>query len=101
MHSDPLSSFVLWLSTAGLVLGVAGAVGLALLTKVFITINPDGTQHWGPNGMPNDLWLKRNIRLRKIQRFGMPASYLGVALGFLSQLVALWLPSLLRHASAV
>ena len=92
MLGNQISSLVLWLSTVGLAFGVAGSVGLALLTKVFIAINPDGTQSWGTNGMPNDLWLRRNIRLRRIQRFGIPLSYFGVALGFLSQLVALWLP---------
>lgn len=96
MLVNHINNVVLWLSTAGLAFGVIGSVGLALLTRVFITINADGTQSWGPNGMPNDLWLKRNIRLRRIQRFAIPLSYSGVALGFLSQLVALWLPSFVK-----
>lgn len=96
MCGDQISSLALWFSTIGLAFGIAGSVGLALLTKVFITINPDGTQSWGSNGMPNNLWLKRNILLRRIQRFGIPLSYFGVALGFLLQLLALWLPSLAR-----
>lgn len=96
MHYDQINSFLLCLSTIGLVLGFVGSVSLALLTKVFITINPDGTQSWGPKDMANDLWLKRNVRLRCIQRFVIPLSYFGVAVGFLLQLVALWLPSLTK-----
>lgn len=82
------------LNTSGLVFGFVGSLSLAFLTKVFITIKPDGTQSWGPNGMSNDTWLKRNIRFRNIQRFGIPAAYMSLGIGFLLQLVALWLPSL-------
>jgi plasmid stabilization system protein ParE len=66
----------------------------AILTKTFITINPDGSQSWGPNGIPNDVWLRRNIRIRRMQNWGVPLSYGAVGLGFVSQLVALWLPKL-------
>ena len=36
-------SWIIWLNIIGLLLGVTGAFGLALLTKVFIAIEPDGT----------------------------------------------------------
>jgi hypothetical protein len=85
---------ILWLSTVGLCFGIAGAIGLAVLTKTFITINPDGSQSWGPNGTPNDVWRMRNIRIRRMQNWGVPLSYGAVGLGFVSQLVALWLPKL-------
>ena len=92
MTGDQINSVTLWLNTIGLIFGIAGGIGLALLTKVFITINPDGTQSWGPRGISNDEWLKRNIRLRLIQRVVIPLSYLCIAVGFVSQLVALWFP---------
>ena len=84
---------VVWLNSLGLLLGISGALGLAVLTKVFITIQPDGTQHWGlPAGMTEAESRRRNIRLRKQQKFGLPASYAALALGFILQLVALWIP---------
>lgn len=93
VHYDRVGNLVLWLSTIGLVLGFLGSVGLALLTKVLVTINPDGSQSIGSTTLPPELARKRNIRLRHMQRIGIPVSYIGIALGFLSQLVALWLPS--------
>ena len=87
------SNFALWLNTTGLFLGVAGAIGLGLLTKVFITINEDGTQTWGPpTGMNNEEWKQLNVKLRRKQKVGVPVSYGAIALGFMLQLVALWLP---------
>jgi hypothetical protein len=72
MTSDQIGTLSLWLNTIGLCLGIAGEIGLALLSKSFITINPNGSQTWGPGSMPNDLWLKRNIRIRWMQRFLTP-----------------------------
>jgi len=92
MHYDRVGSLILWLSTVGLVLGFLGSVGLALLTKVLVTINPDGSQSIGSSTLPPELARKRNIHLRHMQRIGIPISYIGIALGFLSQLLALWLP---------
>lgn len=92
MQDSDLGQIILWLSTAGLSVGVGGAFGLAFLTRVFITIQPNGDQYWGPGDMPIEQWRRRNIGLRKIQKYGVPASYIGIALGFLAQLLALWLP---------
>jgi len=49
---------------------------------------------WGPNGIPNDVWRSRNIRIRRLQNWGVPLAYGAVGLGFVSQLVALWFPKL-------
>jgi ABC-type lipoprotein release transport system permease subunit len=90
-------NWINWLNTVGLLLGVIGAFGLALLTKVFITIQPDGTQLWGtPEGMSNDEWLLRNKVLRIKQKYGLPFSYCVLAFGFLLQLLALWIPVLIE-----
>lgn len=87
-----MENLIAWLSTAGLSLGAIGAFGLALLTKVFITINPDGTQSWGPpHGVDNGDWQRRNRRLRVKQKYGLPLSYCALATGFVLQLIALWL----------
>lgn len=64
MQDSDLGQLILWLSTIGLALGVGGAIGLAFLTRVFITIKPDGNQYWGPGDMPIEQWRRRNIRLR-------------------------------------
>jgi hypothetical protein len=90
-----MNAVALWLNTIGLALGVTGAFGLAMLTKTFIVINPDGSQRWGrPPEMQNDVWLKRNIKIRRMQTWGIPLSYGGIGLGFVLQLVALWSPKL-------
>lgn len=86
---------VILLNTAGLSLGVLGAIGLALLSKVLIRIEPDGHQVFGPpDGMENEEWLRRNRRLRFKQKYGFPLSYCAIAVGFLCQIFALWLPSI-------
>lgn len=97
---EVMDVLILWLSTLGLCLGIAGAIGLAVLTKTFITTNPDGSQRWGPpNGIPNDVWLRRNIRIRRTQNWGFPLSYGAVGVGFVFQLAALWLPKLAQWCS--
>lgn len=93
MTTNTISEVVLWLNTGGLIVGVIGAILLAAFIKVFITTNPDGTQHWGrPEGISNDEWLARNRRLRRTQKYVIPAGYVGIVIGFGAQLVALWLP---------
>lgn len=84
------NDIVVALSGVGLFFGFAGALGLASLTKVFIMINEDGTQSWGPpEGMGNEEWRRRNRTVRKRQKYGLPASYLALALGFFFQLISL------------
>jgi hypothetical protein len=96
MTTDEINNIVLWLNTVGLVIGSISALVLALLSKVFITINPDGTQSWGiPKGMSGEEWQAKNCRLRRTQQWVIPAAYLGILIGFVAQLVALWLPSVL------
>lgn len=91
------ASCIIWLNTAGLSLGVLGAFGLAFLVKVLIRIEPDGHQVFGPpNGMTNEEWLRHNRRLRFKQKYGFPLSYGAIAVGFLCQIVALWLPSIAK-----
>jgi len=83
----------LYLNTTGLSLGIAGALGLALLPKNFIKILDDGSEFWGPpEGKTQEQWQKDNLRLLKLQKFGLPLSYLALGLGFAVQIVALWLP---------
>jgi hypothetical protein len=48
----------------------------------------------GLSTIPNDVWRSRSIRTRRMQNWGVPLSYGAVGLGFVSQLVALWLPKL-------
>lgn len=91
-----LNEAVLWLNTIGLGLGVIGAIVLAAVTKVFITIEPDGSQRIGPpTGMPNERWRENNRRLRRAQKYVIPAAYVAIVIGFAVQLLALWLPSLI------
>lgn len=92
-----MESSIIWLNTIGLSLGAIGAFGLAFLTKVFITIKPDGTQFWGPTaGITNEDWKRQNKRLRMKQKYGLPLSYCALAIGFLLQLLAVWLPVLAK-----
>ena len=92
MTSNEINEVVLWLNTAGLALGAIGALVLAAFTRVFITINPDGSQSWGPpKGMPNEKWLANNRRLRTMQRYLIPSAYWCIVIGFCAQLAALWL----------
>ena len=92
MTSYEVKETVLWLNTIGLSLGVIGALVLAAFTRVFITIEPDGTQHWGPpKGMPIEQWMASNRRLRKIQLYLIPSAYGCIVIGFCAQLAALWL----------
>lgn len=101
MTSDEVSQAILWLDTVGLVIGSISAILLALFTKVFITIEPNGDQSWGiPAGMSNNEWRAKNRRLRWTQRHVIPAAYLGLVIGFGTQLVALWLPSFVSRQSA-
>lgn len=87
--------WIIWLNTLGLTLGVAGAFGLALLTKVFITVEQDGTQYWGPPpGISNEEWLRRNKILWIKQKYGLPVSYGALSLGFVCQLIGLWMPEI-------
>lgn len=65
MANSAINEVVLWLNTCGLVIGVIGAILLAVFTKVFITIEPDGTQSWGrPQGMSDQQYKANNLRLR-------------------------------------
>ena len=92
MTNNAISDAVLWLNTAGLALGAIGALILAAFTRVFIRINPDGTQSWGtPKGMSNEQWQANNRRLRTMQRYLFPSAYGCIAIGFCAQLAALWL----------
>ncbi len=86
-------NIIVLLSSIGLLLGIVGSLGLALLTKVFITIQPDGTQFWGPQpGVTPEEARRQNLRLRKQQKYGIPCSYASLAVGFILQFIALWLP---------
>ena len=92
-----MESTITWLNMVGLSLGAIGSFGLALLTKVFITIKPDGHQTWGPpDGVTNDEWLQQNRRLRLKQKYGLPFSYGALGAGFLLQLVAIWFSALAK-----
>lgn len=92
MTSSAISDAVLWINTIGLVLGATGALVLAAFSRVFITIEPDGSQRWGPpEGMPSEQWRANNRRLRKMQQYLIPLSYWFIVIGFCTQLVALWL----------
>jgi hypothetical protein len=90
-----INDLVLWLNTTGLAIGAVGAILLARFTRVFITIQPDGTQSWGPPAAISDeQWRARNIRLRRAQMRITPAAYICMMIGFCTQLLALWLPAL-------
>ena len=92
MTSKEINEVVLWLDTAGLALGAIGALVLAKFTRVFITINPDGSQSWGaPKGMSNEDWRAKNRQLRTMQRYLIPSAYWCIVIGFCAQLAALWL----------
>lgn len=92
MTSNEINEVVLWLNTAGLALGAIGALILAAFTRVFITIEPDGSQRWGPpEGMSNERWRTNNRRLRAMQLYLIPSAYGFIVSGFCAQLVALWL----------
>jgi hypothetical protein len=102
MSNHAATETVLWLNTGGLALGAIGAILLALFTKVFITIQPDGSQQWGPpNGMPNEEWRENNRRLRRMQNYVIPAGYVFIVIGFCAQLLALWLPALVAALERV
>jgi len=90
-----MENISMWLTTAGMTFGVIGTIGLALLTKVFITINSDGTQTLGPVGISNEEWKKRNIKIRNKQKYCIPIFYILIALGFTCQISALWIPKIL------
>lgn len=92
MTNSTISDAVLWLNTIGLVLGAIGALVLAAFSRVFITIEPDGSQHWGPpKGMPIEQWMANNRRLRTMQQYLIPSAYGLIVIGFCTQLAALWL----------
>lgn len=89
-----MTDLLIVVSSAGLVLGTAGAIALALLSDG-PRINPDGSVSLGfaPPQLSEAQVKSWNRGRANLKRRATPLSYAAIACGFLMQLLALWIPA--------